>query len=385
MSKIVSSGAGFYVYQDFIIISNAVTNVPNARLASILAGVQTYPGISNGVYPLSDIPGSTPAVTGTGTGYLVNEPSGLVVGHTGCNVDTGAGTILVGDYITFTGDPTWYRVTTGVTGAGLVNFASTPLMVNLANNTAITIVAGTLANMFGDYGAYTLANYNAAIAGYETDGALNTSQLLAAYTPKVGDGVAGIEGGSGVFSVNSVGAVAYNRAISGLYGSLAVTSVGVSGTQVDVVAIGYDYQNPSGVDTGDHAGWIETKQTVNYSTYAASTPFVFFNYPVDATLVVPIPIPPITLQMAQQQEGVYTPQTRGILAKYDIDPGVSTVRLHFPQGGSRIGVIRPAINNGFCLYEEASVGVPMGIAYVYDGDRRFLISVPVDQMGQYLV
>lgn len=90
--------------------------------------------------------------------------------------------------------------------------------------------------------------------------------------------------------------------------------------------------------------------------------------------------PPITLQLAQNQDGSYTPQRNGVLTKYDGVP-VRQIRAHF--GGTRIGVVRPAINGGFLLYEEIA-NAPSGTIYVYDNTRAFLISIPASQIAQYL-
>jgi hypothetical protein len=75
-------------------------------------------------------------VKGTGTGYLVNS-TGLVIGSVSIPVDTGTGTILPGDAITFAGDPNVYMV--NAYSAGVITIGGPGLLTGVADNTAITI------------------------------------------------------------------------------------------------------------------------------------------------------------------------------------------------------------------------------------------------------
>ncbi|MCF7536161.1 P22 phage major capsid protein family protein [Pseudomonas petrae] len=74
-------------------------------------------------------------VKGTGTGYLVNS-TGLVIGSVSIPVDTGTGTILPGDAITFAGDPNVYMV--NAYAAGVITIGGPGLQTVIADNTAIT-------------------------------------------------------------------------------------------------------------------------------------------------------------------------------------------------------------------------------------------------------
>ncbi|NBB11815.1 P22 phage major capsid protein family protein [Pseudomonas sp. SLFW] len=76
-----------------------------------------------------------PVVKGTGTGYLVNSTS-LVIGSVSIPVDTGNGTILPGDAITFAGDPNVYMV--NAYSAGVITIGGPGLLTAVADNTAIT-------------------------------------------------------------------------------------------------------------------------------------------------------------------------------------------------------------------------------------------------------
>lgn len=86
-------------------------------------------------------------VAGTGSGYLVNNGAGYAVGDTQIVVDTGTGTILEGNFITFAGDNNKYIVTSGVTGAGTVTIAAPGLRETLADNTAVTVGADYVGNV----------------------------------------------------------------------------------------------------------------------------------------------------------------------------------------------------------------------------------------------
>jgi hypothetical protein len=74
---------------------------------------------------------------GTGTGYLVNSAS-LVIGSTTIPADTGTGTILAGDVVTFAGDSNKYVVETALSGGNFV-IAAPGLQTAVADDTAITV------------------------------------------------------------------------------------------------------------------------------------------------------------------------------------------------------------------------------------------------------
>ena len=76
---------------------------------------------------------------GTGAGYLVNNAAGYAIGATAIAVDTGTGTIVAGDIVTFAGDSNKY-IATGLVGATLT--LNTGLKQAVADNTAITVANG---------------------------------------------------------------------------------------------------------------------------------------------------------------------------------------------------------------------------------------------------
>jgi len=85
---------------------------------------------------------------GTGAGYLVDLVAGYAVGDTTIHVDTGTGTIVAGDVITFEDDANKYIVKTGFAGDGDgdIVLQAPGLRQTLANNVAATIGASYTAN-----------------------------------------------------------------------------------------------------------------------------------------------------------------------------------------------------------------------------------------------
>ena len=77
-------------------------------------------------------------VKGTGAGYLVNNGAGYAVGDKAITVDTGTGTIVLGDVITATGDTNKYVVGTAL-AANVVTLNKPGLLQTLADNVALTV------------------------------------------------------------------------------------------------------------------------------------------------------------------------------------------------------------------------------------------------------
>jgi hypothetical protein len=75
---------------------------------------------------------------GTGTGYLVNDAS-LAVGDTVIAADTGSGTIVAGDVVTFAADANNKYVVTSALSGGSFEIAAPGLRVAIADNNAITV------------------------------------------------------------------------------------------------------------------------------------------------------------------------------------------------------------------------------------------------------
>lgn len=102
-----------------------------------------------GGYALRESAGVASHTKGTGSGYLVDLVAGYAVGDTTIHVDTGTGTILAGDVITFAGDTNEYVVVSGFAGDGDgdITIGGPGLRQALANNTAMTIQNSYTANV----------------------------------------------------------------------------------------------------------------------------------------------------------------------------------------------------------------------------------------------
>lgn len=82
---------------------------------------------------------------GTGSGYLVNSAS-LAIGSTVIPVDTGTGTILAGDVVTFAGDTNKYVVISALSG-GSFTIGGPGLRTAVADNLAVTVGNNFTANV----------------------------------------------------------------------------------------------------------------------------------------------------------------------------------------------------------------------------------------------
>jgi hypothetical protein len=86
---------------------------------------------------------------GGGTGYLVNNSGGYVAGNTSITVDTGSGTLLPGDVVTFAGDTNKYVVASATSGSTVTNItiAAPGLLGVIADNAAVSVGGSYAANM----------------------------------------------------------------------------------------------------------------------------------------------------------------------------------------------------------------------------------------------
>ena len=83
---------------------------------------------------------------GTGASYLSNNASGYAVGASALALDTGSGTVLAGDVVTFAGDTNKYVVGTALSGGNMaLNLPG--LVKTLADNVAMTVGNSYAANM----------------------------------------------------------------------------------------------------------------------------------------------------------------------------------------------------------------------------------------------
>lgn len=103
--------------------------------------------------------GVTTHTAGTGTGYLVNNGAGYAAGIKTVTTDTGSGTVLAGDIITFAGHTQTYAVVSSVGGGTVTSITFEPgLAVAVADNVAITLKATHVVNLAFHRDAIAFAN-----------------------------------------------------------------------------------------------------------------------------------------------------------------------------------------------------------------------------------
>jgi hypothetical protein len=96
---------------------------------------------------------------GTGSGYVTNLGATLPAGSTDIILDTGTGTVVAGDVVTFVGDTNKYVVTTGIAAPGTITIAEPGLQQTLADGVAMTIGDSTNeTNLAFDRNAIVLAS-----------------------------------------------------------------------------------------------------------------------------------------------------------------------------------------------------------------------------------
>jgi len=144
--------------------------------------------------------------TGTGTGYLLNDASSAI-GDTVIAVDTGTGTILVGDIVVFGGDSSTYRVSVALSG-GSFTIEDDGLNVALADNATVTVVSRWSASHIGYGVAYSVVKYKKS--------AVWQGEPQPAHVLK-GKHILDTRTGVTVYSANPA-LIAYDIAINTLYG-----------------------------------------------------------------------------------------------------------------------------------------------------------------------
>ena len=82
---------------------------------------------------------------GTGASYLVN--GALTIGQTVITADTGTGTIVVGDVVTFAGDTVNQYVVTGALAGGSFTIGDNGIRAEIADNAAITVTNDYTGNL----------------------------------------------------------------------------------------------------------------------------------------------------------------------------------------------------------------------------------------------
>lgn len=93
---------------------------------------------------------------GAGTGYVTNGT--FSAADTDVAIDTGSGTVLAGDVVTFAGDANKYVIGTGVASAGTITLNDPGLRADLGDGVAMTIGNGYTANLGFHESALLLAS-----------------------------------------------------------------------------------------------------------------------------------------------------------------------------------------------------------------------------------
>lgn len=107
-------------------------------------------------FALRNSAGILPHTAGSGASYLVNQAGGEAINETLITVDTGSGTILAGDCITFAGDANVYAVNTAL-AANVLSIGAPGMRIAAADNAAITVGGTYTPNLAFDRRAIVLA------------------------------------------------------------------------------------------------------------------------------------------------------------------------------------------------------------------------------------
>lgn len=97
-------------------------------------------------FSLKESAGITTVTKGTGSGYLINNGAGYAVGDKTIVLDTGSGTILAGDVVTFAGDSNKYVNGTAL-GSNQIVLNDPGLRAAHADNDALTVGNNFTANL----------------------------------------------------------------------------------------------------------------------------------------------------------------------------------------------------------------------------------------------
>ena len=95
-------------------------------------------------------------VKGTGSGYTTNLTAALEAGALDIAMDTGTGTIVVGDVVTFAGDENKYVVNTAL-ASGALKISKPGLRAGLADGVAVTVGNSFMPNLAFSRSALVLA------------------------------------------------------------------------------------------------------------------------------------------------------------------------------------------------------------------------------------
>ncbi|MCK4706018.1 MAG: P22 coat - protein 5 family protein [Gammaproteobacteria bacterium] len=148
VKKIIVDNGGAEAGNQLIINTTAGAYITGKQAAANVAGTDSIQrqGI---ILPLSGLDIRQSALIDAetkGTGAAYQTTAAFAVGATSITVDTGTGTVLAGDTITWAGDTNKYVVATALTG-GTVVIAEPGLRETLADNVVLTVGADATPNI----------------------------------------------------------------------------------------------------------------------------------------------------------------------------------------------------------------------------------------------
>lgn len=119
---------------------------------------------------------------GSATGYLVNKAGGHKEGDRLISVDTGTGTVKIGEIVTFAGDDHKYVVAAAT--SSVITLSAPGLKQDAADNAEITVGGAYTANMAFDRNAFILASRTPAMpeGGDTADDVMNVTDPVSGIT-----------------------------------------------------------------------------------------------------------------------------------------------------------------------------------------------------------
>ncbi len=138
-------------------------------------------------FAIRDSAGFRAHTKGTGASYQTNLGEALAAGALSVAIDTGSGTVLAGDVVTFNGDTNKYIVNTGVSAAGSIVIAKPGLLVALADGVAMTVGNSFTPNLAFDRNALVLVARAPAVpdGGDSADDAMTLTDPISGLTFEV--------------------------------------------------------------------------------------------------------------------------------------------------------------------------------------------------------
>jgi hypothetical protein len=138
-------------------------------------------------FAIRESAGFSQHVKGTGANYVTNLAAALAKGDKTIAIDTGSGTVLAGDVVTFADDANKYIVNAGVDAPGSIVLAKPGLLAALADGKAMTIGNSFTPNLAFDRNALVLVARAPAVpdGGDSADDAMTITDPISGLTFEV--------------------------------------------------------------------------------------------------------------------------------------------------------------------------------------------------------